>query len=1040
MNCAGCQAGIPGDARYCPFCGAPVDPVRGGDQDTRKIVTVLFCDMTDSTALSERLDPESLRALMLRYFELMREPIEHYGGTVEKYIGDAVMAVFGVPVVHEDDPRRAIRAAIDMREALIGFNEELTRLLGVRIGIRVGINTGEVVTPRAPAGRDQVLASGEAVNIAARLEQHAAPGEILLGPDTFRGSGAGLIAEPVGPLPLKGRSQPLPAYRLVDLDVNAPTLPRRVDGPFVGRDPHLNDLLRSLERAGRDRCAVLVSLFGDAGVGKSRLAQVFAAEAAGRGAVVGAGRCRQYGGGGTLLALADALHGVLDRPPTEECGGPEPEDLAELRCGLLSDGTPGASIEETSWAVCRLLDAMGRDRTVVLVLDDLQWAGQSLLDTLDHVADWTTAGAVLLLCVARPDLLERRPAWGSGKLNAISMTLPPLAADESRLLVDALSEVTPHATDTLERIVTLAEGNPLFLEQLVAMLHDGGSGDALPPTIQALVTARLDALGRVDREVLEFAATAAMQGREFTREALAALWDGEPAELSDALRVLTHRRLIRPWTRGARGEGYRFAGTLIQQVAYAGMPKRARARCHERLAHRLEGGPGGDRTDPDLMAAHLERAFRLLADLGPLDGHARLLRERAAVAMGAAGSVALRHGDLQRAVELLERALALHAQDDPGRLRVALSLVDARLAVGGVDTGRDLLRQVLAQAEQSGDQAAAAHCRLQLAYLDTSLPGFESIAAVARETLPVFEAAGDPLGQARGWLRIGQAQQVRGRFGDAVEPLGQALAHANRADAELERATVLGALAVSLWLGPVPAQDGIGQCRDLLGRYGEGRRAVQATLSCPLAVLLAGRREFDEARALIATAQSVIDRLGHAFAAASVLVFGAAVDALAGRLEPAEEALRRASRASIELGDVQTYVAASGDLARLMLARGRTEEALELVRAAEARHSDVMPMTLADLAGIRARVYASRGRSDRAQRLIRTALRNARLTDSITCRGTALLDKALVLADLDDPDGARSAATAAHRHFARKGHLVGQGWAEAVPGGAGGVR
>ncbi|SCE11041.1 AAA ATPase domain-containing protein, partial [Streptomyces sp. DvalAA-14] len=479
--------------------------------------TVVFCDLSGSTELSGRLDAEALRAVTLRYFAVMRERLERHGGTVEKFIGDAVMAVFGVPVLHEDDAQRAVRAALEMLTALDGLNEELERDHEVRLTVRIGINTGEVVATGDPFAR-QVLVSGEVVNVAARLEQNAGPGEILIGPDTYRAVERLVVAEEVGPLRLKGKAAAVTGRRLLDLRGDDPAVLRRFDSPMVGRAGELREMRLIARRAVRGRQCQLLTLFGEAGIGKTRLARQWLAQAAAGGMQVGTGRCRPYGEGGSLLALADAVRPFADAAGAEpdEADTDRAEALAVLRGGLLLDGAPDPSVEDTCWAVTWLLEWAARRQPLVLVLDDCHWASSVLCDVVDHLVTEIRDAPVVVLCTARPELLDRRPGWGGGVLNSGSLVVPPLEPDEVRRLAGHLTEVAAHATGARDALLERAEGNPLYLEQLLAMVNEApgpAAAGTLPPTLHALIAARIEALDHDQRAALDVAAVA---GRDFT--------------------------------------------------------------------------------------------------------------------------------------------------------------------------------------------------------------------------------------------------------------------------------------------------------------------------------------------------------------------------------------------------------------------------------------------------------------------------------------------------------------------------------------------
>ncbi|MGJ6964134.1 adenylate/guanylate cyclase domain-containing protein [Streptosporangium sp. G11] len=998
MRCPSCLAETPGRPRFCPSCGTRLAAPMAAE--VRKIVTVVFCDLAESTALSEHLDPESLRAVLIRYFTLMRDQLAWHGGTVEKFIGDAVMAVFGVPELHEDDALRAARAAVDMRAALEGLNDDLERDLGIRLRARIGVNTGEVVTSGHAHG-DQALVAGEAVNAAARLQQLAGSGEILLGPETWRLVGPSAVGVAVGPLVLRGKRHPVTAWRLDSMRSDDPAVIRRFDVPFVDRREPLHELDRTLDGIISRRHCRIVTLHGEAGVGKTRLARLWAERAGRRGVLVGSGRCRPYGAGGTLLGVADAVRDLVT------VGTPDPEALAVLRGGLLKDGTPNPSHRETSWALRSVLESLGRSTYVLIVLDDVHWAGGPVFDMLGELAEELRDAAVMVLCVARSDLFDRMPGWQP----ASRLALPRLGPADSRILVSELAEVTAHDGALLERIAERAEGNPLYLEQLVAMLGDGGEPHGLPLTVHALIAARVDRLGPDARAMLE---CATVVGREFSVEQLRAVsGTGEPGEL---LEELGRKSFVEHRTEAT----FRFASGLIQEVVYGGMAKRRRAELHERFADWLAAGEGGD----EAVGTHLEQAYRHRADLGPPDEHTVRLRGAAAARLSGAGTLALRRSDLSRAEKLLSRGAELLGPAHPGWPQVSGRVAETAITLGDVERGRLLLTEVLERATGDADALVAAHASLYLSHFDPA-SSFE----VARQAIPVFEVAGDDLGLARAWTLVAQEAQGRGRFAETRGMLQRALEHAVRSDAELERATILGNMAASLWLGPEPAPVAISRCRDLLATHGRDRGAVRAVVRCPLAVLLATRGKFDEARATLAAAEQSFADLRHAYADAFMPIFSAAVESLAGRWDVAEDLLLRACARAEALGDAQLLVTASRDLAGTLLRRGDPAGAERWASTALAGSPGDAPMNTAELHAIRAEVLAARGAENPSRELMDLALREARGTDSPACRATVLLGNARSLALLGAHEESGAAARGAAAEFAAKGHLVGKGWA-----------
>ncbi|HXF36442.1 MAG TPA: adenylate/guanylate cyclase domain-containing protein, partial [Actinomycetota bacterium] len=604
-TCPSCGRDVAEGFAFCPHCGAALQaapPV-----ESRRTVTVLFCDVRGSTGLGERLDPESLRRVMARYFDAARTCLERHGGTVEKFIGDAVMAVFGIPAVHEDDALRACRAAVEIRAAVADLSKQLERDLGTGLEVRMGVNTGQVVAGDPAAG--QALVTGDAVNVAARLEQAAAPGEVLMGEATHRLVRDAVVAEPVPPLALKGKSGSVAAFRLLEVHPTAPGVARRLDSPLVGRARELALLRQAFERAVSERACHLFTLLGPAGVGKSRLVEEFL-DGLGDGARVLRGRCLPYGEGITFFPVVEVLkqatgaldfedQAALERKVCEVVAGEEHGEVLCARLGHLLGLAEGEAVpEEMSWAVRRFLEALARERPLVVVFDDIQWGEPTFLDLVEHLADWTRDAPVLLLCLARPELLDLRPGWGGGKLNATSILLEPLPEGECARLVANLLGAEEVAAEVRERVLASAEGNPLFVEQMVQVLIDDGllvredgrwvpTGDLstvpVPPTIQALLAARLDRLTAEERAAIQ---RASVVGKVFFRGAVTAMSEEpDPATVGTHLLALVRKELVRPDRSTLPGEdAFRFRHLLIRDAAYDGIPKELRAELHERFA------------------------------------------------------------------------------------------------------------------------------------------------------------------------------------------------------------------------------------------------------------------------------------------------------------------------------------------------------------------------------------------------------------------------------------------------------------------------
>jgi class 3 adenylate cyclase len=536
ITCARCGSANPSGSRFCNGCGARLEAAPP-PQETRRTVTVLFADVAGSTALGERLDPEPLRALIGQYFDLAKVVIERHGGTVEKFIGDAVMAVFGLPVLHEDDALRAVRAARELQERLTASS------IGDRVVTRIGVNTGPVVA--ADTDDAQRLVTGDAVNTAARLEQHAPLGGILLGAGTYRLVRDAVTAEEVESVAAKGKAEPVRAWRLVSVDPAGEGTARRLDAPLVGRDRELKRLLRSYEDAVAERRCGLFTLLGPAGVGKSRLVFELVSRVRGESTVL-RGRCLPYGEGITYWPIAeivrtaagideqDAIDGAIAKIHALVATEADADEITDRLAGAIGLAAGDAPREEVFRAVRRLFEVLAAARPLVVVVDALQWAEATLLDLIEHLVDWSRGLPILVVTVARPELLDARPAWGSGKLDSQQVLLEGLRADDVRSLATALLGADVDAA-LLARIESVAEGNPLFVEQLVAMLiedahlvRDGAGWRAtsdlaaihVPPTISALLAARLDRLPAEERHVAE---RASVVGRIFERTAVTEL-------------------------------------------------------------------------------------------------------------------------------------------------------------------------------------------------------------------------------------------------------------------------------------------------------------------------------------------------------------------------------------------------------------------------------------------------------------------------------------------------------------------------------------
>ena len=968
----------------------------------RKTVTVLFCDLADSTALGERLDPETLRSLLGRWYDAMRAPIERHGGQVEKFIGDAVMAVFGVPQVHEDDALRAVRAAVEMREALDALNAELD----AGLQIRIGVNSGEVVTGDGSA----TLVTGDAVNTAKRLEEAAAAGEILISGVTRRLVANATELEPAGPVLAKGKKDPVEAWRVLATIPGAAPFARRLDAPLVGRTRELAFLHDELAAAERERACRLVTVYGMAGIGKSRLAAELLAQVSGRADVLSA-RCLPYGDGITFLPLIELIRSAGGEAAIMATVAAEADGalIVDRVCGALGTAGAPSSSEETFWAIRRLLETLARVRPLVVCLEDVHWAEPTFLDLLEYIAGWSRDAPILLLCLARPDLLDQRPRWGGE-----AVALEPLTERESEALLDELAAEWPIPPAARTEIAEAAEGNPLFVEQMVAMLAEAGEAAAIPPTIQALLAARLDRLPPLERAVLE---RAAVVGKEFWRGAVTELSPTEDrAEVSAALLSLVRKELVRPERSAFLGDdGFRFRHALIRDAAYAAIPKSVRAELHERFAAWLEVHEGED----DLVGYHLEQAYRFRVELGLADETVAALAAQAGALLGEAGRRAFARDDAPAAANLLLRACELLPEDDPARLELLRRASLALWLTGSVDEASKMLEGHIAAAAELGASGEEWSGRLELATwsLISGRVGSEELLHVAGQAIGVFEGLGDDAGLSRGWRRIAHAQTVTGRYGMAADAAEQALRYARSSGERFEEARIVDILCASLLYGPAPADTAIARC-ELMLSDAESGGVMEANIAASLVGLFGMRSSFDAARELAHRAESIYAELGLQLASAGLSQVVGPMELLAGDPVAAERELRR-GLAILEPSGAHGYQEAL--LAQVLYEQGRPQEAAQHIEAVSenAAPDNVAAQVL--WRGVRAKLDAEESPAS-ALVLAGEAVTLAEATESPNLLGDALSDLAVVLRAAGNAD-ADEVARRALELYERKGNV-----------------
>jgi class 3 adenylate cyclase/tetratricopeptide (TPR) repeat protein len=1016
--CANCGEENPDRFRLCGFCGTPFAAAEA-PPDVRKTVTVVFSDLVGSTSLGESMDSESLRELLQRYFEAMQAVLERHGGAVEKFIGDAIMAVFGLPKLREDDALRAVTAAVEMQDVLAVLNAELESGWGVTLANRTGVNTGEVVAGDVTAG--QRLVTGDTVNVAARLEQAARAGEVLLGELTYRLVRDAVEVEAVAPLDLKGKADPVPAYRVLGL-VDAESSVTRHQGPLVGREREVGLLLGAFSDAvAAGRCR-LATVFGSPGMGKSRLAEELVAQVS-RAAVVARGRCLSHGRGITFWPVVEIVRkatGILE----EDSPAVAQEKIADLAkddavarrvaaaVGLSAEEFP---VEETFWGVRKLLETMASVRPLVVVFEDIHWAESTMLDLIEYVLG-SSERPMVLVCLARHELLDIRPAWEKLPGSRV-VSLEPLSANDAarvaaNLLGNAELDAEVHA-----RVVEAAEGNPLFVEQMLSMMVDEGalrrendrwvpvgSADeiAVPPTIQALLAARLDLLGPEERSVIEAASVA---GLVFPEDALHELVSDDVAvQLEKIIRSLCRKHLVQSGVESiGRGAHYRFAHVLVREAAYQGMLKRTRAGLHERFvdwADRVNSDRDRAVEFEEILGYHLEQAHSNLKELGPLDEHGFELGRRAAERLSSAGRRAFARGDMSAAANLLRRAVMVLPERDPSRLELIPELGEALLEIGEFPWAELFLEEAI-DAPNEGDGLGAALAGLLLLRLKGQAAGSaerwsERLVEEASRTISASDTPGDDATLASIWRLLAWAHGTSCRWGLATSAAEHAIEHARHANDARQIGRAAAQYAIAALHGPTPVPAAIRRCEEIASEA-QGDRRTQGLVTSHLAALLAMRGDFEQARRLYVDAQAMLGELGPTVVGASTSLATSVVERLSGDLAAAERELRRDYDALTELGEKYLLSSVAAELARVLYDQERLGEAEQMSRHAQqlADADDIGSQTL--WRTVYARILARKGSRDAALILMGEAIELLKPTDSVVAQAETLVDLAEVL-------------------------------------------
>jgi len=1043
MRCGSCGRDLLPQARFCMACGAEASIAPA---QVRKTVTILFSDVAGSTALADALDPETVRRVMGRYFDACRMVLEAHGGTVEKFIGDAVMAVFGVPVVHEDDAMRAVRSAQGIREELALLNETFERENGVRVVVRTGINTGEVMAGDPGAG--QAFVSGDAVNVAARLEQVAPNDEILISDATRQLVRDSVTLEAIEPLSLKGKPEPFAAYRVIAIDPVGEGVARRGGGQLVGRTEQLDGLGRAFDHAANERRCFLVTVIGEPGVGKSRLVDAFTENIAERATVLH-GRCLSYGEGITFFPVAeivadaigstgedapDEIGAKIERLITNDDDAPLVATRLLRMLGLGPKDSQGAT-EEIFWAVRKLLENLAERGSVVAVIDDIQWAEPALLDLLEHVCDLSREAGILLVCMARPDIFDERPGWGAGRANASSIVLEPLSDEDSRALTSQLMGSTPLPSDLTERILEAADGNPLFMEQVVAHLVDQGLSGvehpangreiSIPGSLTALLEARLDRLSDLQRAVLQ---RGSVEGQVFHRGAVSTLLPPEfRAEVATSFGPLMQKEFIAAGDAELVGEdAFRFRHALIKDAAYRALPKETRAELHERLADWLEVAAGRRLPEfEEIIGYQLETAFRYREGLGGAESWGELAR-RAAEHLEIAGDLARNRGDVRAAASILQRAVSLSDPSSPRRVVLLLRFAEVTESAGRTDDARGAWHEIDGALTHTSDDRIRCLIEIQRlnSIIDDGLRGdwFDEVRTVTERAIGVFKGAGDIGGLARAYFLRGFAEWAQFRASSAARAWELSAAQADEAGERGRGSEALSWEAAAALFGSTPADEAVRRLR-AMGRRLAGSAAAEAALGGCLAACLAMQGQDNEARATLAAS---LERWRDHGLEADLANYGsqyvAWVERGSGNAEAELQAWLDGFDASRRLDQENRFLASMAAL--LLAARGRVDEAMpfiELAHADDWDHNLHMRILLLQATAI---VHARHGNADEARRQAREVTDTMDAGEFLVPNGDSWMSTALIERLLGDERASSAAVERGIELYRKKGAVA----------------
>jgi predicted ATPase/DNA-binding SARP family transcriptional activator/class 3 adenylate cyclase len=1008
----------------------------------RKTVTVVSIGI-GASGIGGEADPELFRHLDDRYLGPVRAAIDAHGGVVQQLTADSVIAVFGVPAAHENDALRAVRAAVDVRAVIERVTHALDPAQALRLSVSAGIETGEVVV--FDSSGSQVTLAGALPRRALGLERAAAPADILLGPGTY-----GLVRDAVEVEEARVSWRDTDrVWRLTAIRPAAAGHSRRLDAPMVGRRRELAMLAHVFERVAADRACHLVTVLGPAGIGKSRLVRELLASVRDRATVL-RGRCLDYGEGITFWPVAEALRqavGTTAGNPEEVraavealLGGERDTELiAEQVAGFLGADEVAAAPQELAWAVRRLLKAIARRRPVVLVLDDLHWAKPALLGLIEHVATFARDAAIVLCCIARPELIDAHPSWGGGRLNATSILLEPLGGDNCAELIDNLLGKVDLAPAAFRRLCEAAEGNPLFVEELIGMLIDDGTlartGSCwtatrdlttipVPPTVSALIAARLDQLGPEERAII---GRGSVIGKLFYRDAVAEL-SPELArpEMDGHLLALIREDVIYPDQSDLAGmDAFRFRHLLVRDAAYAALPKQQRAELHERFAIWLATTAARVAESDELVAYHLEQACSYRAELGSRD---EALVRRAVDRLAKAGQRAGDQWNHRAATSLLARARALLPPDDPASLELMPLLVANLGHQGERQAASELAAAGIELARARGERRLEARLRVERQlplWTDTSRWDADEARREAEQAIPVLERSRDARGLAAAWLLLGRIELLRLRCEATAAALERAAGYAREAGDHSRFRLALQLLGGCYVVGPVPVPEAIRRCEELGLQAGDNRTMSAGVQGC-IACLEAMRGNFGRAWALLDDVEMFLSDLGAMVGWVPWAKHREDIGFVA-TLErdhaTAEHAFRVRGDELERAGLSAAQATEAARLANAVYERRSLDEAIKLTVLSErlATRDDISSQFL--WRSVRAKVLARRGEIDEALRLSSEAVELAARTDALNDQADTWMDRAEVLRLAGD-GAAGVALEEALDRFTRKGNLV----------------